>query len=90
MDLPDQQQFTLRNVPLAEGLNSISTTLVGSGGESVQSTAANVTRDDVAPKIKVLEPTETVYTDSETLIGTTEPGADIQITDAAGHAIDSR
>ena len=36
-----------------------------------------------------LEPTETVYTDSETLIGTTEPGADIQITDGAGHEIES-
>lgn len=89
MDLPDQQPFTLRNVPLAEGPNSISTTLVGAGGESVQSAAATVTRDDIAPAIKVLEPTETVYTDSETLIGTTEPGADIQITDGGGHEIES-
>jgi hypothetical protein len=89
MDLPDQQPFTLRNVPLAEGLNSISTTLVGAGGESVQSTATTVTRDDVAPAIKVLEPTQTVYTDNETLIGTTEPGADIKITDGAGHEIES-
>ena len=89
MDLPDQQPFTLRNVPLDEGLNSISTTLVGAGGESVQSAATTVTRDDIAPVIKVLEPTQTVYTDSETLVGTTEPGADIQITDGAGHEIES-
>lgn len=89
MDLPDQQQFTLRNVPLSEGLNSISTTLVGAGGESVRSTAATVTRDDIAPDIRVLEPTGTVYTDSETLTGTTEPGADIQISDGAGHEIES-
>lgn len=89
MDLPEQQPFTLRNVPLAEGLNSIWTTLVGAGGESVQSATTTVTRDDIAPAIKVLEPTQTVYTDMETLIGTTEPGADFQITDGAGHQIES-
>ena len=52
-------------------------------------TATTVTRDDIAPAIKVLEPTQTVYTDNETLIGTTEPGADIKITDGAGHEIES-
>ena len=65
MDLPDQQPFTLAQRPTAEGLNSISTTLVGDGGESAHSTATTVTRDDVAPVIKVLEPTEKVYTENE-------------------------
>jgi hypothetical protein len=48
-----------------------------------------VTRDDVAPKITISQPTERVYTETETLLGTTEPGADIQISDASGHIIDS-
>lgn len=89
MDLPDKAQFTLSNVPLVEGLNSISTTLVGQGGESSRSAAATITRDDVAPNIQIIEPKDTVYTETETLVGSTEPGADIHITDGAGQTIDS-
>ena len=93
MDLPSSandasgEQFTVANVPLAEGANAIRVTLVGGGGESVPSTAVSVTRDDVAPVITILQPTERVYTETNTLVGTTEAGADIEITDGAGHVI---
>ncbi len=89
MDMPGQAQFTVRGVPLDEGTNVIRTTLVGDGGESAPSAAVSMTRDDVAPEITVLEPTNKVYTETETLIGTTEAGADMHITDAAGHDIES-
>ena len=62
---------------------------MGDGGESAPSTPVLVTRDDVAPVIKVLDPTDKVYTDTDTLTGTTEPGADIELSDSAGHAIQS-
>jgi hypothetical protein len=86
---PYGEQFTVADVPLAEGVNSIRVTLVGVGGESVPSSPVSVTRDDVAPVITIIAPTERVYTDTDTLVGTTEPGADIEITDASGRAIDS-
>ncbi len=89
MDLPDQDQFKVSNVPLAEGANSIRVTLVGDGGESAPSTPVSVTRDDVLPQIKILEPTGRVFTETDTLLGTTEAGADMAITDGSGHAIES-
>src|SRR3954447_15010737 len=89
MDLPDDDQFALSPVPLAEGANTIQTTLVGEGGESARSTPLVMTRDDVPPTIKIVEPTTAVYTDDVTLVGKTEPGADIEITDDAGRSIDS-
>ena len=92
MDLPSEnsgEQFTVANVPLAEGANSIRVTLVGVGGESVPSTPVSVTRDDVAPVITIIQPTERVYTETDTLVGTTEAGADIEITDGSGRAIAS-
>lgn len=89
MDLPADDQFAINNIPLDEGANSIRVTLVGQGGESAPSTTVAVTRDDEAPKIKIIQPTERVYTETATLVGTTEPGADIQITDGAGREVES-
>lgn len=89
IDLPGEAQFALKNVPLDEGVNSITTTLVGSGGESVHSAATAITRDDAAPQINVVAPKDKVYTESETLVGKTEPGADVHITDSAGREIES-
>jgi hypothetical protein len=89
MDLPDHEQFVLPNVPLAEGVNSVQASLVGDGGESPLSAPVSLTRDDIAPEIKILQPTDAVYTDSATLIGQTEPGADIEITDGSGRPIRS-
>ena len=89
MDLPKQDQFSVSNVPLGEGTNSIRVTLVGDGGESALSSPVSVTRDDVAPVITILEPTGRVYTETDTLLGTTEPGADMNITDGAGNVVES-
>jgi hypothetical protein len=88
-DLPDSGQIALTNVPLDEGQNSIRVSLVGAGGESALSSPITIIRDDVAPEIKIVQPTDKVYTESETLVGTTEPGADMQITDGAGQTIES-
>lgn len=87
IDLPDEAQFTLPNVPLSEGDNAISVGLVGEGGESPRSAPVAVARDDEAPTIKILEPQATVYTESELLIGRTEAGADIHVVDETGHAL---
>ena len=88
-DLPDGGQVTLSNVPLDEGLNAIRVSLVGDGGESALSAPISITRDDVAPEIKIVQPKDKVYTENETLLGTTEPGADINITDGAGQTIEA-
>src|SRR3954470_5660703 len=89
MDLPNDDQFELSKGPLDEGLNTVQTTLVGSGGESVRSAPVTLTRDDVAPTITIVQPTTAVYTNDVTLVGKTEPGADIEITDASGRPVES-
>lgn len=89
VDLPDQEQFTIQNVPLDEGANSIRVSLVGDGGEGTQSAPVAITRDDIAPDIRVIQPSDKVYTESETLVGKTEPGADISVTDGGGHDLEA-
>jgi bacillopeptidase F len=89
MDLPDTGSFTIGNVPLDEGQNSVQTTLVGDGGESPKSAPVAISRDDQPPTITIIQPNGPVYTDTTMLTGKTEPGADLQITDAAGHPVDS-
>jgi len=84
LDLPDQEQFVISDVDLVEGDNEITASLIGDGGESADSAPISVVRDDRPPVIRVSQPgtDETVYADSTTLLGRTEPGADISITDA--------
>ena len=86
---PTSSQFAVPNVPLVEGQNSITLSLVGDGGEGARSAPVAVLRDDQPPTIKVLEPTGTVYTEDPLLVGRTEAGADIQITDGGGHDLKS-
>jgi hypothetical protein len=87
--LPDQEQFVMAGVPLTEGENSIRAALMDSTGIGATSAALIVTRDTTAPTIRVTrpEPGSTVYTDEETLRGRTEPGASIEVTDAAGSPV---
>ena len=90
--LPDGEEVTLPNVPLEEGRNAIRVSLVGDGGEGDLSAPVTITRDDIAPDIRITQPAlgDKVYVDSLTLFGTTEPGADITITDVAtGHDLDT-
>lgn len=85
LDLPKGDRFAIPNVPLAEGLNSIRASLVGSGAEGSLSSAISITLDDQPPDIRILQPTDTIYVGHTTLLGRTEPGADIDITVAGGH-----
>ncbi len=89
VNLPATAPIALSNVPLDEGQNVITASLVGDGGESTLSVPVTITRDDVAPQIQVIQPKQKVYTETETLLGKTEPGADIQITDGSGHDVES-
>lgn len=84
-DLPTDPQFTLKDVPLSEGDNVLRASLVGAGGEGPLSAPVDVTRDDVPPDITLLAPADKVYSDTATLLGKTDPGATIDITDGAGH-----
>lgn len=83
--LPAQSQFTIQTVPLVEGDNLIRASLVGTSGEGAQSAPIAMALDDVAPGIKILGPTTTVYAGSATLLGKTEPRADIDVKDGDGH-----
>ena len=82
-NLPTDEQFVIPNVPLDEGPNSVRVSLVGDGGEGGQSAPVSVALDDVAPTIRVTQPSTDVpiYGSSVTLRGRTEAGADIAITD---------
>lgn len=91
-DLPTADRFVLEGVPLARGENSIRASLVGAGGESERSAAVSVVRDDEAPVIRISQPAAgaPVYARQVTLLGRTEPGATISITDvAAGDELDA-
>ncbi len=92
IQLPDGEQMVLPNVPLEEGGNAIRVSLVGDGGEGDLSAPVTITRDEIAPDIRITQPSlgDKVYVDSLTLFGTTEPGASITITDVAtGHDLDT-
>ncbi len=80
-DVPPEQQFTADNVPLAEGENEITVGLVVDGLSGPASAPVVVTRDTEPPEIQLSrpEPGTTVYSGRETLRGTTEPGASIEI-----------
>jgi hypothetical protein len=83
--LPDQEQFVIAGIAIAEGENSIRAALVGHAGVGAASPAITVTRDTVAPAIRVTrpEPGTTVYTDAFSMRGRTEAGATLSIVDLA-------
>jgi hypothetical protein len=78
-------QFTVDDVPLEEGPNELTATIVGDGGESAPSVPIAITRDDIAPVIRVNQPSPDapVYAATVTLRGRTEAGADMTIVDEA-------
>ena len=89
---PNSLDFTVANVPLAEGANEIQATLVGPGGESPMSDAVTMTRDTTPPEITVTRPEADaiVYDAVQTMRGQTEPGANLTIREpGAAHAIDA-
>ena len=91
-EAPNQLDFTIADVPLAEGENEIQAALVGPGGESDMSQPVTVTRDSTPPEISVTRPEHgsVVYDAVQTLRGDTEPGATLTIREpGAAHAINA-
>jgi hypothetical protein len=74
-------EFKVRDVPLEQGANEIAAALATTDQEGERSAAVTVTRDDIAPLIRVSRPQEgaTVYGPLETLRGRTEAGAAIEV-----------
>jgi hypothetical protein len=74
-------EFKVRNVPLEQGANEIAAALATTDREGVRSAPVTVTRDDIAPVIRVSRPQEnaTVYGPLETLRGRTEAGAAFEV-----------
>jgi hypothetical protein len=83
--LPTETDFTLAAVPLVQGDNQITASIVGDGGEGAQSGAVSIVRDDLAPVVRLFRPEDgaTLYTQSEQLRGKTEAGATLLLTTAA-------
>jgi hypothetical protein len=83
--LPDQEQFVVAGIALAEGANSIRAALVDDAGVGATSPQMTITRDTTAPVIRVTrpEPGATVYSERFQLRGRTEAGATLDVVDVA-------
>jgi hypothetical protein len=76
-----EDRFVVGDVPLAEGENTITATVSAGGAETAGSAAITVDRDTTAPVIEITSPAgTTVYGDTLLLKGTTEPGAQMTLT----------
>jgi hypothetical protein len=85
--------FEVPDIPLEQGTNEIAAALVADGRRGDLSAGITITRDDIAPVIRVTRPADgsTAYTASETLRGRTEAGADLRLTsEATGEVADAR
>ena len=80
--LSDEINFTIGDVPLAEGENEISAALVGDGSEGERTPPVTIVRDSTPPAIRITRPAEgaTVYGATEMLRGRTQAGASLEIT----------
>jgi hypothetical protein len=80
--------FAVAGVPLDEGENTVSATVVGAGDETAQSLPVTVVRDGTAPRIDVTSPAagSTVYGETMLLNGTTEAGAEVKVVDRTNGA----
>ena len=81
-----EMEFSVGNVPLVRGPNSIRAAVAGDFGETLHSAAVVVERDDEPPAITLEEPGDgaVVYQATATLRGTTEPGAIVSVSNPAG------
>ncbi|HET6320352.1 MAG TPA: Ig-like domain-containing protein, partial [Chloroflexota bacterium] len=79
--VPDGQTFTLRDVGLDEGENSIQAALFNAAGEGQLSAEISIVRDTTPPAIRISSPgaDSTAYESSATLRGRTEPGASLEV-----------
>ncbi|MEO6351241.1 MAG: Ig-like domain-containing protein [Candidatus Limnocylindrales bacterium] len=86
-------RFEVRDIPLEQGANDIVAALVSDGRVGAMSPEITITRDDIAPLIRISRPTDgaIVYSAAETLRGRTEPGADLAITnESTGEVAEAR
>ncbi len=83
--LPPRDSVTFRSVDLVRGQNAIRAAIVGPAGESLHSAPVMITRDDVAPMLRVAEPAPDAHLHADrTLVrGRTEAGAEVTLTNAA-------
>jgi hypothetical protein len=84
--VPDEPNFTISGLPIAEGENEITASLVGDGGEGPVSEPVPVTRDSTPPTIQISRPAagSTLYEPTEIVRGRTEPGATVEVADERG------
>jgi hypothetical protein len=83
--LPPRDSFTFKSVSLVRGQNVIRAAIVGPAGESLHSAPVMITRDDVAPMLRVAEPAPDahLHADQTVVRGRTEAGAEVTLTNAA-------
>jgi hypothetical protein len=83
--LPRRDAFRVDSVPLRQGENAVQAAIVGPGGESLHSAPVAVSRDDVAPVIRLMEPRDgaTIHSDTQLLRGRSEAGAALEISNRA-------
>ena len=83
--LPDQEQFVIAGIALAEGENAVRAALVSDTGVGAASAAVTITRDTTAPVIRVTRPElgTTVYSATFSMRGRTEAGATLEAVDVA-------
>jgi hypothetical protein len=82
--LPRRNVFAFPDVPLVEGVNSITTAVSGPNGEGLHSRPLELERDTTPPTITVLDPPPgAIYAEEVTIRGTAEPGSMLEVTNRA-------
>jgi hypothetical protein len=81
-------EFTVTDVPLVEGANTVSATIAGPLDETARSLPISVERDGTPPRIVIASPSSgsTVYGETMLLNGTTEAGATVKVVDQSNGA----
>ncbi len=81
-------EFTVADVPLVEGANTVSATIAGPLDETARSLPISVERDGTPPSIDIASPSSgsTVYGETMLLNGTTEAGASVKVVDQSNGA----
>jgi hypothetical protein len=84
---PGDDQFTVGDVPLIEGTNTITATVSSGEYETAASAPVTVERDATPPALKITSPrTDTVYGDTLLLSGTTDAGAQLELVNRTNSA----
>jgi Glucodextranase, domain B len=81
-------EFTVADVPLVEGANTVTATIAGPLDETARSLPISLERDGTAPGIDIASPSSgsTIYGETMLLSGTTEAGATVKVVDRSNGA----